>query len=99
MPIKREDFERGRTQDSLEEKVVRFLVAHPHEAFTSDEIAAAIGHSSHREEQPGGVAELKLLVDKLRFDGELQMLAFRDEIVVRWVASGERGNRYYAAKP
>lgn len=44
MPISRDDLERGRTVDSLTDRILEFLQQSPENAFTAEEIAVAIEH-------------------------------------------------------
>lgn len=51
MPISEEEFRRGRTADSLSQKIWEFLVGNPGQAFTADEVAVGIGQVE--EARPG----------------------------------------------
>jgi hypothetical protein len=44
MPISKADFDRGRTEDTDEEKVVQLLHTNRGQAYNASEIAEAIGH-------------------------------------------------------
>lgn len=44
MPIKRAEMERGRTMDSLTDRLFNFLQQGRGSAFTADEIAVAVGY-------------------------------------------------------
>ncbi len=45
MPISKEEFERGRTLDSLTDQVYSFLTVAPDQAFTAEEIAVGVGYA------------------------------------------------------
>ncbi|MCI4345863.1 MAG: hypothetical protein L3K07_03825 [Thermoplasmata archaeon] len=100
MPVSRADFIRGRTIDSDEEKVTKFLTQHKGEAFTAEEIAKAIGHKSTA--QVGGnteFAETLRLSGLIFFDLFLQSLVIGDKIVLGGVQTARGFERYYAALP
>ena len=87
MPISRRDFNLGRTEDSTEEKVLRLLEEHPQEAYTSVEIAKAIGHSSHHATPPKDATDRMLAtLERYEFSQELQALVSQGKIESRTVA-------------
>jgi hypothetical protein len=101
MPISREDFLRGRVEESDEEKVIRFLTSNRGAAYNSVEIAKAIGHKS--AEPPSGTSDPKILEavelwNELNFLWFLDGLASAGKIDWRMVQVGKLHDRYFAAK-
>jgi len=78
MPISRTDFARGETDDSYDQRIVRFLAARPTEAFTSAEIWEGLYGSE--EPKSLGLAILRGLaiggltnqLDRLAREGRIQ---------------------------
>jgi hypothetical protein len=86
MPISKADFERGRTEDSDEEKVVQLLQGNRGQAYNSTEIAEAIGHLT---EDPIRQHSFQMFLDRL---------AGRGMIEKRMVEVGTTKDWYYSAK-
>ena len=87
MPIKREEFEKGRILSETEKAVLAYLRQHKDKAFTSGEISSAIGYST-------GSNFWLDLVSNLGLYSVLEGLVKDKEIVKRVVD----GTAYYAAK-
>ncbi|HTT72779.1 MAG TPA: hypothetical protein VMG99_01325 [Thermoplasmata archaeon] len=106
MPISRDDFERGRTQDTDEAKVVQLLQAHRGQAYSCVEILEEIGHGSDRPETPsptggsprGAMRKLAVSVHAIEFSVFLDHLVNRGVIEKRMVHVGSSSEWYYSAK-
>ena len=101
MPISRDDFERGRTEDSDEEKVLRLLDAGPGQAYTAGEIAVAIGHSSAVTPNSSDPDLSDFLSDwkAWKFEQYLDFLVGKGKIESRMIQDGTGYHRYYSARP
>jgi hypothetical protein len=86
MPISRADYDRGRTEDTDEEKVVQLLQTNRGQAYNSSEIADAIGHAI---EDP---------IRQQTFMTFLDRLVGRGMIEKRMVEVGSTKDWYYSAK-
>lgn len=53
MPITRAELDRGRTIDSLTDRVYAFLAQNPGTAFTAEDVAVGIGHVSAAQPSSG----------------------------------------------
>jgi hypothetical protein len=87
MPISRADYDRGRTEDSDEEKVVQLLHANSGQAYNFSEIAEATGHPT---EDPIRQQSFQMFLDRLVHRGMIEK---------RMVEVGSTKEWYYSAKP
>lgn len=55
MPISRQDFQRGATEEALSQRVWEFLVSHQNQAFTAEEVAVEVGHVRPADELRPGI--------------------------------------------
>ena len=93
MPISRDDFERGQTEDFNEQRVIQFLIEHSGEAFTVQEIDRAMGKGSGRN--AGGQTERGSR--ELRLQLLLETLAGQGKIASRLVNTDRGHKRFYLA--
>jgi hypothetical protein len=91
LPIKREDFEKGRVVTETEKAILQFLNDHREEAFTSDEILTGLGYLA-------GQNFLNDLSSMFTFQAMLDTLSREGKISVRGVRDGISTKNYYAAK-
>ncbi|MCI4352973.1 MAG: hypothetical protein L3K14_06245 [Thermoplasmata archaeon] len=87
MPISKADYERGRTEDTDEEKVIQFLHANRGQAYNSSEIAEAMGHGI---EDPIRQQSFLLFLDRLVGRGMIEK---------KMVEVGSTKDWYFSAKP
>jgi hypothetical protein len=113
MPISRDDFERGRTEESFEDRVTQFLGGQPDRAFNALEVANGAHLPLHPEPKapPAGgfnTAEERLgaTIDRvlrskdiLAVERILDALAGQGKIDARTVQTAKGGQRYYSARP
>jgi hypothetical protein len=104
MPIPRGDFDTGRTEDSDESRVIGYLDAHPNEAFSSLEIATAIGHELAKPPAPGAskagteFRELQQSVHLAIFETFLVRLASEGKIERKVIERKSGRGWYFASK-
>jgi len=75
MPISRKDFERGRTFDTDEEEVVTFFEKIKDNAYTTGEIAEALGLQT-----PNASEWLIYILLKLEREGRIERKKFDDKV-------------------
>lgn len=97
-PISLDEMRRGRTLDSLPDRIREFLEQHRGYAFTSEEVAIGIGHVA--EETPRGFAES---IGRWMATSQIQSILSawaREEIVDARAVQDSRGwvQTYFAAK-
>jgi hypothetical protein len=106
VPISRDDFKRGISPESDEEKVVRLLREDPGQAFTSQEIARLIGHRSAGEKalasslykEDDMAARLERRLEAWEFRLLLDSLVHQGKIERRRVKVDSTTESYYAAR-
>ena len=85
MPISRDEFERGRRLDALQESVVAFLRENSDKAFTFNEVLQAMNNREPGREETLGVINSMLLFYTIEN-------AIQNELVV---SKSFEGERYY----
>lgn len=104
MPISREDFDEGRSEDSDESLVIRFLGSHPDQAYSAEELADGIGHDLARPLNPAASrasADLRALGKDVRlanFETFLVRLASEGKIARKIVELKSGRSWYFASK-
>jgi hypothetical protein len=91
MPIKRDEFDKGRILSATERAVLAYLRQHKDKAFTASELASAIGYTTGSNTGSNFFLDL---FSNLGLYSILERLVQEKEIIKRLV----NGTTYYAAK-
>jgi hypothetical protein len=100
MPVSRQDFERGATTGSTESKILEFLTQNAQNAYTPDEIAAAIGHTT-TVPLHAGASEIDRIargLEKAAFVSQLGLMVLTRKISSRLVQTLHGPMVYFASK-
>jgi hypothetical protein len=87
MPISREEFVSGRSQDAIVDKISEFLELNKDKAFTEDEILRQL-YPDHTA-WPG---------DRIGFDAAVILLSYSRKIEIRFVDTTEGLKVYFGVK-
>lgn len=80
MPISRDEFDRGRTNDSLSERILKFLNDNPAHAFSEEEIREHLGIPFLQEAQ-SWEDKIDALAQQSALSTKLLMLYFQKEVL------------------
>ena len=91
MPIKREDFEKGRVVSETEKATLQFLERYRDQAFTAEEILLGLGYIRGQNfwSDMASMLTLQTLLDTLVREGKVS---------VRQVTDAVKTENYFAAK-
>lgn len=87
MPISKEEFDKGRREDPIIDKVREFLESNKDKAFTEDEILRRL-YPEHTAWP----------VDRISFNSAVLILAYAGKIETRYVTTSEGIQIYFSAK-
>ena len=87
MPISKEEFDKGRREDPIIDKVREFLESDKDKAFTEDEILRRL-YPEHTAWP----------VDRISFNSAVLILAYAGKIETRYVTTSEGVQIYFSAK-
>jgi len=91
LPIRREDFEKGRIVSDTEKAILQFLNQNKDQAFTMEEILAGLGYLTGQNFWQ----DMSLL---FTLNTMLETLVLEDKVTVRQVSDGIKTQNYYAAR-
>lgn len=87
MPINKNDFDKGRSEDPIISKIQKFLESNKDKAFTEEEI---IGHLYPEHiAWPG---------DTIAFSSAMLILVYAEKIELRYINTGSGKKAYFRAK-